>query len=232
MIIVKFCIQLASLVFITISFAHADIVRSISELQANQRIAAYFNSPAVANAIAQKALAKEKKFGLQPDCHQYDAKVLMIDPLAPIDFPAEQEHPIKGRWRTVIELNRCGQQRTYTSFFTASEKAGPTPRLLSAGVSLASDTLMVDAIGSVMLAMFIKNPEISKCKDIEFFNMAIIEQPTLPDPQSSSITSPWKESWALWFCGKVHSVGLRFEPNKDGIGTRFFVDAGLPGKSP
>ncbi len=231
MTVFKFFSRFVSVVWFTISCADADIINSTSELKTNQRAAAYFTSPTVVDAIAQMALAKEKKFGVQPDCNNYEAKLLMLDLLSPLDFPAEQEHPVKGHWRAIIALNRCGQQRVYTGIFVAVDQAVPKSKFLHAGISLASETLMGDAIGYARLSILIKDPATSECKDVEFFNTAITERPALTDPQSSRIVNPWKETWSFWLCGKVHSVGLRFEPDKDGNGTRFFVDARLPVKS-
>jgi hypothetical protein len=225
-------VRLAGFVFVGISCAHADIITSMAELEANPRAAAYFKSPSTTEAIAQMALAKERKFGMQPECGAHEAKFVTMDVLSPIEFPAEQEHPTKGRWQAIIELHRCGQRRAYSAIIGAIDREAPKPKFVSAGLSLANERLIIDAVGSALLAVVLRDPETSKCKDIEFFNLAVTEPPTLSRSRTGLTAGKWKENWTFWVCGKLHTVEMRFEPDKNGNGIRFFVDAGTLAKQP
>lgn len=189
----------------------------------------YMNSPAMTKRLEGLALERDKKMGRQPDCEIAEVGKPTVIPLTAIDFPADRGHPLHGRWQVAYPLNRCGRITMHHVRLQATGGAEPKAEYFYTGLSLASERLMRDASGALMLALAIAEPQAGKCGDIYLDQIAVSERPTSVSSANGSFTGKWKETWTFRACGKLHDIGLRFEPDASGKGTRFFAEALSPG---
>ncbi len=151
---------------------------------------------------------------------------LTVLPLAAIDFPPDSEHPVSGRWQVAFALNRCGQSRMHHVRFLASAGKEPRSGYYYTGLSLTSEQLMRDAFGVATMAAMLRDTPHGKCKDVDLYQVAASEAPAKESVVNGTFTAPWRAQWTFRLCGKLHDVGMRFEPGKSGGGTKFFAETG------
>jgi len=106
--------------------------------------------------------------------------------------------------------------------FQANAGNAPKSAYYYSGLSLADEQLMKDAFNSAAMAVALKDPEATQCKDVDLYQIAVSQLPA----SFPAMTSSWRENWTFWVCGKLHDIGVRFEPDANGKGTRVFVDVG------
>ncbi len=220
--------------YVALAFASALLMAGCAHRNSPDSTAAegglerYMSSPTMIKQLESLAIERDRTLGRQPDCDTAEVGRMTVFPLSAIDFPAGHEHPLKGRWQVMYPLKRCGMLRMHNARFQAGPGAEPKAEYFYTGLSLASERLMRDASGALMMALAIVEPQAGKCGDIYLDQIAVSERPASVSSANGSFTGRWKETWTFRACGKLHDIGLRFEPDSSGVGTRFFAEAMPP----
>lgn len=214
--------------------ADAETVRSTNDLTNNRRTAAYIQSRAMLESLYRLGVEQDKKFGIAQECRtQYRVEPFSIAVLQPIDFPDDQQHPVKGIWNFRYQLQRCGESKFYNALFIASGNGNtpPAPRANYPGATGASALLVRDTLPAAVSNAVVKS-DLKDCKEIDVFDMRVTKPPHDVVEGDTTMKGVWNETWTFRLCGQMVDVGLSFVPDAKNGGTQYVITSVKLGDSP
>lgn len=203
--------------------ACAETISSTAELSNSRKIIAYMNSYPMMKSMYELAVEQDRKFGIQQNCTaQYHVLPYSLSVYQPIDFPDNKHHPTKGIWNCRYQIERCGETKFYNALFTVTGN-GDTPPSSYAnypGNTNASPLLIRDAMSLALVNASFKSGH-RDCKEIDVFDMQVIEPHHDVVAAGKTFKGVWKEKWIFRVCGKMVDVDISFVPDANGGGTTF-----------